>query len=87
MDNRVEVHEFLTSRRAKITPDQAGLPALVLGAQFREPVTLLASWAATTSDTSPATSDRQSTAASSPHERQVAERANPRFRRSADTVG
>ncbi|WP_405818489.1 helix-turn-helix transcriptional regulator [Streptomyces sp. NBC_00838] len=27
MDNREEVREFLISRRAKITPDQAGLPA------------------------------------------------------------
>ncbi|MGV2915243.1 helix-turn-helix transcriptional regulator [Streptomyces alfalfae] len=27
MDNREEVREFLTSRRAKITPEQAGLPA------------------------------------------------------------
>ncbi|MFI7102543.1 helix-turn-helix transcriptional regulator [Streptomyces sp. NPDC050161] len=27
MDNREEVREFLTSRRAKITPDRAGLPA------------------------------------------------------------
>ncbi|WTW91970.1 helix-turn-helix transcriptional regulator [Streptomycetaceae bacterium NBC_01309] len=27
MDNRDEVREFLTSRRAKITPEQAGLPA------------------------------------------------------------
>lgn len=26
MDNRTEVREFLTSRRAKITPEQAGLP-------------------------------------------------------------
>jgi hypothetical protein len=26
MDNRAEVREFLTLRRAKITPDQAGLP-------------------------------------------------------------
>ena len=26
MDNRVEVREFLTSRRAKISPEQAGLP-------------------------------------------------------------
>ena len=26
MDNRVEVREVLTSRRAKITPQQAGLP-------------------------------------------------------------
>nr|BFE60302.1 helix-turn-helix transcriptional regulator [Dactylosporangium thailandense] len=27
MDNRVEVREFLTSRRARVTPEQAGLPA------------------------------------------------------------
>ncbi|AZM44628.1 transcriptional regulator [Streptomyces sp. WAC 06738] len=27
MDNREEVREFLTSRRAKITPDRAGLPS------------------------------------------------------------
>ena len=27
MDNRNEIREFLTSRRARITPDQAGLPA------------------------------------------------------------
>ncbi|MGX1480125.1 UNVERIFIED_CONTAM: hypothetical protein RKD50_008933 [Streptomyces canus] len=27
MDNRDEVREFLTSRRAKITPERAGLPA------------------------------------------------------------
>jgi len=27
MDNRSEIREFLTSRRARITPDQAGLPA------------------------------------------------------------
>jgi transcriptional regulator with XRE-family HTH domain len=27
MDSRAEIHEFLTSRRARITPDQAGLPA------------------------------------------------------------
>ncbi|HKS52538.1 MAG TPA: helix-turn-helix transcriptional regulator [Pseudonocardiaceae bacterium] len=27
MDNRTEVREFLVSRRAKITPEQAGLPA------------------------------------------------------------
>ena len=26
MDNRAEVREFLISRRAKITPQQAGLP-------------------------------------------------------------
>jgi transcriptional regulator with XRE-family HTH domain len=28
VDNRVEVREFLTTRRAKISPDQAGLPAV-----------------------------------------------------------
>ena len=27
MDNRAEVREFLTSRRAKISPERAGLPA------------------------------------------------------------
>ncbi|MBV8539495.1 MAG: helix-turn-helix transcriptional regulator, partial [Pseudonocardiales bacterium] len=27
MDNRTEVREFLVSRRAKITPERAGLPA------------------------------------------------------------
>lgn len=27
MDNHQEVREFLTSRRAKITPEQAGLPS------------------------------------------------------------
>lgn len=27
VDNRAEVREFLVSRRAKVTPDQAGLPA------------------------------------------------------------
>ena len=27
MDNRREIREFLTSRRARITPEQAGLPA------------------------------------------------------------
>ncbi|GAA1028569.1 hypothetical protein GCM10009557_14050 [Virgisporangium ochraceum] len=28
MDNRAEVHEFPTSRRAKITPELAGLPSV-----------------------------------------------------------
>ncbi|HWS39506.1 MAG TPA: helix-turn-helix transcriptional regulator [Actinoplanes sp.] len=28
MDNRVEVREFLTTRRAKITPERAGLPVI-----------------------------------------------------------
>lgn len=27
MDNKAEVREFLMSRRAKVTPEQAGLPA------------------------------------------------------------
>ena len=27
MDNRAQVREFLASRRARITPEQAGLPA------------------------------------------------------------
>src|SRR6188472_2593069 len=27
MDNRAQIREFLSSRRARITPDQAGLPA------------------------------------------------------------
>ena len=34
MDNRAEVREFLTTRRAKISPEQAGLPA---GGQRRVP--------------------------------------------------
>lgn len=34
MDNRSEVREFLTSRRARLTPDEAGLPA---GANRRVP--------------------------------------------------
>ena len=46
MDNRNEIREFLTSRRARITPDQAGLPAYgghrrVAGLR-REEVALLA---------------------------------------------
>lgn len=46
MDNRNEIRDFLTSRRAKITPEQAGLPAYggrrrVLGLR-REEVALLA---------------------------------------------
>jgi transcriptional regulator with XRE-family HTH domain len=35
MDNRIDVREFLTSRRARITPDQAGLP--LLGGNRRVP--------------------------------------------------
>jgi hypothetical protein len=35
MDTKTEIREFLTSRRAKITPDQAGLP--VYGGQRRVP--------------------------------------------------
>ncbi len=46
MDNRAEIREFLASRRARITPDQAGLPAYggnrrVAGLR-REEVALLA---------------------------------------------
>jgi transcriptional regulator with XRE-family HTH domain len=46
MDNRNEIREFLTSRRARITPEQAGLPAYggnrrVAGLR-REEVALLA---------------------------------------------
>ncbi|MCT9138428.1 helix-turn-helix transcriptional regulator [Streptomyces violarus] len=44
MDNRDEVREFLTSRRAKITPERAGLPAgtrrRVLGLRRSEVATL-----------------------------------------------
>jgi hypothetical protein len=52
MDNRAQVREFLISRRERLTPDQAGLPAYggnrrVKGLR-REEVSLLASWAATT---------------------------------------
>ena len=47
MDNRSEVREFLASRRAKITPQQAGLPGLQTGHRRvpglrREEVALLA---------------------------------------------
>lgn len=35
MDNRNEIREFLTSRRARITPEQAGLP--VFGGTRRVP--------------------------------------------------
>jgi transcriptional regulator with XRE-family HTH domain len=46
MDNRNEIREFLISRRARITPEQAGLPACggnrrVAGLR-REEVALLA---------------------------------------------
>jgi hypothetical protein len=46
MDNRNEIREFLTSRRARITPERAGLPAYggnrrVAGLR-REEVALLA---------------------------------------------
>ncbi|WP_218670990.1 hypothetical protein [Microbispora sp. GKU 823] len=52
MDNREEVREFLTSRRAKIIPEQAGLPS---GSRRRVPgLRLLASWAATPQTPSPA---------------------------------
>ncbi len=47
MDNRAEIREFLSSRRARITPEQAGLPAYggnrrVKGGLRREEVALLA---------------------------------------------
>ena len=46
MDNRNEIHDFLTSRRAKITPDQVGLPAYGVRRRVpglrREEVALLA---------------------------------------------
>ena len=46
VDNRNEIHQFLTSRRARITPEQAGLPTYgsnrrVAGLR-REEVALLA---------------------------------------------
>ena len=46
MDNRAQIREFLASRRARITPEQAGLPAYggnrrVAGLR-REEVALLA---------------------------------------------
>ncbi len=46
MDNRAQIREFLASRRARITPEQAGLPAYggtrrVTGLR-REEVALLA---------------------------------------------
>ena len=46
MDNRNEIHDFLTSRRGKITPDQVGLPAYGVRRRVpglrREEVALLA---------------------------------------------
>ncbi|MEV0566761.1 hypothetical protein [Dactylosporangium sp. NPDC050588] len=41
MNNRAEVRDFLTTRRAKITPEQAGVPTAA------QALALLASWAAT----------------------------------------
>jgi hypothetical protein len=32
MDNRNEIRDFLVSRRARITPEQAGLPGATEGA-------------------------------------------------------
>lgn len=57
VDNRAEVREFLVSHRAKITPEQAGVPThgqrrVTLAAEPGSPtahaLTLLATWAATT---------------------------------------
>ena len=47
MDTRAEIREFLTSRRARITPDEAGLGAYAYGPRRvpglrREEVALLA---------------------------------------------
>ena len=47
MDTRNEIREFLTTRRARITPDQAGLPTYGSGPRRvpglrREEVALLA---------------------------------------------
>jgi hypothetical protein len=46
MDNRTEVRDFLTSRRARITPERAGLPLYGtnrrVAAPRREEVALLA---------------------------------------------
>lgn len=61
MDNRAEVRDFLTSRRARIRPEDVGLPAgtnrgvkglsftiytAELGSASAERIQLLASWAA-----------------------------------------
>ena len=35
VDNRNEIRDFLTSRRARITPTQAGLPAMQRSIQLR----------------------------------------------------
>jgi len=52
VDTRSEIREFLTSRRARITPDQVGLPSYgsrrVPGLRRDdEALRLLGSWAAT----------------------------------------
>jgi hypothetical protein len=46
MDDRTEIQEFLASRRARITPEQAGLPAYG-GNRRVKGLRLLAAWAAT----------------------------------------
>ena len=46
VDNRNEIHQFLTSRRAGITPEQAG-PSGRAGVRLQDGLRLLASWAAT----------------------------------------
>jgi len=45
MDTKHEIREFLTSRRAKLTPEQAG------GSRSEQTLNLLASWAATVDET------------------------------------
>ena len=48
MDTRNEIREFLTSRRARITPEMAGLPwyGAEAGSKSQEALNLLASWTA-----------------------------------------
>jgi hypothetical protein len=66
VDARGDIREFLTSRRARVTPAQVGLPtygdhrrvaglrreevALLAGVSVSQNLDLLASWAATTAD-------------------------------------
>ena len=42
VDNRNEIRQFLTSRRAKITPEQAGLPTY--GSNRRVPACAARRW-------------------------------------------
>jgi hypothetical protein len=66
VDNRAEVGDFLTSRRAKITPERAGIPAggrrqqrdFAAPAPAAHALVLLASWAATAVDGGPSIQSR-----------------------------